>query len=311
MQEIKLIFGLFLLCFVAVLPARAQQEPMFTQYMSNPGIINPAYAGSSGNINVNGLFRKQWLGIDWSPTTTTISINSPFKEYEIGLGLTFIDDQIGPMHQTGLYFDYARHLRLSQNHNLSLGLKGGFNYCDIDLLNLRSNEYDPHLIMYPGYKKLLPNFGVGLMYYTNNYFLGFSVPKLVRNSIKDKENTTEWIGREERHYFLTTGFLFTIYENVLRLKPSVFARFVNGAPVSVEANMAAIMYERFWVGVSYRISDALIGFVKVRVDDQLHIGYSYDLNNSRLKSYNKGTHEIYISYDFAYKNRRILSPRYF
>ena len=95
MQEIKLIFGLFLLCFVAVLPARAQQEPMFTQYMSNPGIINPAYAGSSGNINVNGLFRKQWLGIDWSPTTTTISINSPFKEYEIGLGLTFIDDQIG------------------------------------------------------------------------------------------------------------------------------------------------------------------------------------------------------------------------
>jgi type IX secretion system PorP/SprF family membrane protein len=105
--------------------------------------------------------------------------------------------------------------------------------------------------------------------------------------------------------------LFTIYENVLRIKPSVFARFVNGAPVSVEANMAAIMYERFWVGVSYRVTDALIGFVKVRVDDQLHIGYSYDLNNSRLKSYNKGTHEIYISYDFAYKNRRILSPRYF
>lgn len=289
----------------------AQQEPMFTQYMSNPGIINPAYAGISGNINMSGIFRKQWLGVDWSPTTTTISINSPSREYELGFGLNFIDDQIGPMHQTGLYFDYARHLKFSEKHNLSMGLRCGFNYCDIDLLNLRSNDVDPHLIMYPGYKKLLPNFGIGFMYYTKNYFLGFSVPKLVRNSIKDKENTMELIGREERHYFLTSGFLFTIHENVLRIKPSVFIRYVNGAPLSFEANMAAIMYERFWVGVSYRVTDAIIGFVKVKVDDQLHIGYSYDMNNSRLRSYNKGTHEIYFSYDLSYKNRRILSPRYF
>lgn len=311
MRNFKLTYGCCLLWLLITLNSYAQQEPLFTQYMSNPGVINPAYAGSSGNINVNGIFRKQWLGMDWSPTTTTLSINSPFKEYEVGLGFTFINDQIGPMQQTGIYFDYARHLLLSKNHNLSLGLKTGFNFCDINLIDLISNEYDPQIALNPDYSVFLPNFGIGIFYYTNNFFAGFSVPKLVRNSIKDNENTLELIGREERHYFLTTGFLINVAESVIRLKPSVMARVVNGAPASLEINATAIFYERIWFGATYRFGDAVAAFAKLKVNEQLHVGYAYDMNNSRLKNFNSGTHEIFLSYDFSYKNRRILSPRYF
>jgi type IX secretion system PorP/SprF family membrane protein len=99
-----------LLLFVSTIRGFAQQDPIFSQYMNNPGIINPAYAGYCGNINMNGIFRKQWLGMDWSPTTTAISFNSPYKGFDVGIGLTYINDQIGPQQQNSIYADYCTRL---------------------------------------------------------------------------------------------------------------------------------------------------------------------------------------------------------
>jgi len=290
----------------------SQQDPLFTQYMNNPGLINPAYAGSKGNVNINGTFRKQWVGMDWSPMTTTLSVNSPFMNYDIGLGFTFVDDQIGPWHQTGIYFDYARYLRFSNNRNLSLGIKAGINFIDVNLANLiMNNPYDPVVSANPRYTRPLPNFGIGAYYFTNDYFIGFSIPKLVRNSIQSKDNTLEVLGREERHYFLTAGYLFVIDDPAWKLKPTMMTRIVNGSPVSLELGLTAIFFDRVWFGLAYRVGDAFAGHLRFQVNDRLQLGYSYDLNNSRLKAYNSGSHEIFLSYDFAFRGRRILSPRYF
>ena len=195
---------------VLALTGRAQQDPLFTQYMNNPVLINPAYAGSSTNLNISGVFRKQWVSMNWSPTTTTLSVSSPFRNYDVGLGFTFVNDQIGPLHQTGVYIDYARNLRFSNNRNLSLGLKVGFNYFDANLLNLIMYEYDPYIALDPHKSDFLPNFGVGVFYHTQKYYIGLSVPKLVRNSYNKQENTLEVVGREERHYYLTAGYVFTM-----------------------------------------------------------------------------------------------------
>jgi type IX secretion system PorP/SprF family membrane protein len=304
-------YGLVVLLGFSAMCGFAQQDPLFTQYMNNPGLINPAYAGSNNVMNINGIFRKQWVGQAWSPTTTTLSLNTPMQKFKVGLGLTFVDDQIGPWHQTGLYIDYARHFSIDNKHNISLGLKAGFNYLDINLINLIMYEYDPYIAADPHNTTFLPNFGLGVFYFTDKYFMGFSVPKLIRNGIKENENTLEAIGREERHYFLTAGYLFTIHEPVWKLKTSAMARFVNGAPSSFEVSATTIIYDQIWLGLTYRLGDAIAAHVRGQVSNRLQIGYSYDLNNSRLKKFNSGSHEVFINYNFSFSDQPIRSPRYF
>lgn len=298
-----------LLLFIG-LNSYGQQDPMFTQYMNNPVLINPAYAGSLGALNFNGIFRKQWVGIDWQPTTTSLSVNSPFWQYQIGVGFTFIHDKIGPLSQTGIYLDYAYHLDLDNGARFSMGLKSGFNYYQKDLRNLTTHEYDPWVASSPVNTKFLFNSGVGFYYVAEKFYAGLSVPKLLRNSLSDLENTYEIIGKEERHYFLTGGALFDV-NTILKFKPTAMLRVVNGAPFSVDVTATLIVYERLWAGLMYRFGDAVGFHARFEVSDGLQIGYSYDLTNSRLKVYNAGTHEIFFSYTIQQKGQRILSPRYF
>ncbi|MBN2262564.1 MAG: type IX secretion system membrane protein PorP/SprF [Prolixibacteraceae bacterium] len=292
------------------LGAFAQQDPMFTQYMNNPVLINPAYTGSQGALNINGIFRKQWAGFEWQPTTTSISINSPFLDYRIGAGFTFLHDNIGPLSQTGIYLDYAYSIDFSPTSRLSLGIKAGFNFFQKDLQGLITFEDDAWVNLYPNTSKMLFNTGIGAFYYNETTFVGFSVPKLVRNSLSDKENTYEFVGREERHIFLTAGRVFDV-NPILKLKPTVMLRMVNSAPFSAEVTATMIFYEQFWGGLMYRYGDSFGAHLRLQVNADLQIGYSYDLNNSRIRKHNSGTHEIFISYTISKEGRRILSPRYF
>jgi type IX secretion system PorP/SprF family membrane protein len=310
MKTDKITYILLVLLTMIAFGGYAQQDPLFTQYMNNPGLINPAYAGSKGVTNLNGIFRKQWLGQEWSPSTTSISINAPISRYDIGLGFTFLDDQIGPLHQVGIYADYAKYISFSNGRSISLGLKGGFNYYDINLLKLLMNEPDPYIAADPHNSVFLPNFGLGIFYFDKDYYVGLSVPKLIRNSIKDKENTLVVLGKEERHLYLTAGYLFVVQQSILKIKASMMTRFVNGAPASLEMSATAIVLDRVWLGMTYRFGDAIAAHARLQLNNRLQLGYSYDMNNSRLRAYNSGSHEIFISYDFSIKGQKIYSPRY-
>ncbi len=296
---------------LASLGGFAQQDPLYTQYMNDPILINPAYAGSRLNLSINGVFRKQWVGLDWSPTTTSITVNSPFFNYKIGVGFSFINDKIGPMQQTGIYLDYAYHLNFENDRNLSLGLKAGFNNFDLDLLDLVTADYDSYVHDHDRPNKFLPNFGIGAYYYTEKFYAGFSVPKLIRNSLDDEDNTLEIVGREDRTYFLTAGAVFDVIDPIMKLKPVFLARSVWGAPPSVELSVTAIFYERVWFGAMYRIGDAIALHARFQASNRLQIGYSYDITNSRLSRYSNGSHEIFLNYLFSLRGQRVSSPRYF
>lgn len=290
--------------------ASAQQDPMFTQYMHNPVSINPAYAGSRGTLNIVGMHRQQWVGIEGAPKTLTLSVNSPFLNYNVGLGLSLLYEEIGPLKQAGFYADYAYHLKVSNKTKLAFGLKGGVNIYDINLLNQRGAENDDHIAMY-GFRKLyLPNVGFGSYLYSDRFYLGFSIPKMLQNSLLPEDNSLQYANKEQRHIFLMGGFVTDLSENI-KFKPSSTIRMVSGSPVSAEFSLALLFQERLWVGGMYRIGDSFGGMVKFDISSQLSLGYSYDLTNSKLQPYSQGTHEIYISYDFAFKNKKILSPRYF
>lgn len=305
----KSIVFLILLLF-CVWNASAQQDPMFTQYMHNPVSINPAYAGSRGTLNFVSIYRQQWVGMDGAPKTLTLSINSPFLNYNVGVGLSLIYDQIGPTKQTGIYADYSYRLKVTSQVKLAFGLKGGVYIYDINLLNLLGSQNDDHIALFGVRKMYLPNFGVGSYLYSDQFYVGFSIPKMLQNSLSDDQNTLSYVNREERHFFLTAGFVTTISENI-KFKPSTVMRIVSGSPLSVEFSAVFILNDRLWLGGMYRLGDSVGSMVKFDLTSQLSIGYSYDLTNSGLSSYNQGTHEVYISYDFAFKNKKILLPRYF
>jgi type IX secretion system PorP/SprF family membrane protein len=297
-----------LLLLFAVWKASAQQDPMFTQYMHNPVSINPAYAGSRGTLNLVAMHRQQWVGIDGAPKTLTLSVNSPFVKYNIGLGLSLIYDEIGPVKQTGLYADYSYHLKLTERTKLAFGLKGGFNMYDINLQGLIGAKGDDYIALSGVEKLYLPNFGIGIYLYSDRYYLGFSIPKLLQNSLSDNSNTLA--NKEERHIFVMAGVVFDVAENI-KFKPSTTIRLVSGAPVSSELSAALLLHDKLWLGGMYRLGDSFGAMVKFDLTSQLSVGYSYDSTQSRLRRDSQGTHEIYISYDFAFRNRKILSPRYF
>ena len=286
----------------------AQQDPMFTQYMHNPVSINPAYAGSRGTLNVVAMHRQQWVGIDEAPKTLALSINSPFLSYNVGVGLSLLYDQLGPVKQTGIYADYAYHLKVTNRTKLSFGLKGGVNIYDINLLDLIGSEGDDHVAMYGARRLYHPNFGFGTYLYSERFYLGLSIPKLLQNNLSDDKNTL--INKEERHFFLASGVVLDVTENI-KFKPSTTVRIVNGSPVSVELSAAVLLHDRLWLGGMFRFGDAAGAMVKFDLTNQLSVGYSFDYTLSELRPFNQGTHEVFISYDFARRNRKTLSPRYF
>lgn len=283
----------------------AQQDPMFTQYMHNPVSINPAYAGSRGTLNAVMMNREQWVGIDGAPKTLTLSINSPIINYNLGIGFSLLYDQIGPTKQVGLYTDYAYHLKVTTKVKLAFGLKGGLNMYDVNTLNLRGSQDENN----PKVEKMyLPNFGIGSYLYSDKFYLGLSIPKMLQNSLSDNKNTL--LNKEERHYYLTGGLVVGICENI-KFKPSFTFRMVQGVPLSTELSGALLLHDRLWLGGMYRYAEALGAMVKFDISSQLGLGYAYDLTLSQLGNYNQGTHEVYISYDIDFWNKKILSPRYF
>ncbi|HEY3389893.1 MAG TPA: PorP/SprF family type IX secretion system membrane protein, partial [Prolixibacteraceae bacterium] len=159
----------------------SQQDPVFTQYMNNMLTIQPAYAGISGSLNVTGISRAQWVGFEGAPNTNSLTINGPVRRFNVGLGLTIVNDKWGPIRQNGVYVDYAYHVKLGQNQFLSLGVKGGFNVSQAYLTDVVVNDPNDPVFAYDVKINFLPNLGVGILWHSDRFFLGASTPKIVKN----------------------------------------------------------------------------------------------------------------------------------
>lgn len=299
-----------LLFLVVGLNGFAQQDPMYTQYMNNPLSVNPAFAGSRGVSSMTGVFRKQWLGIEGSPTTSALSYNTPVKKYNFGLGGSLLYDALGPVTQTGLYLDYSYHIRFNEKGTLSFGLMGGFNYYYVNYTGLRYNDPDVDINTMENKALFLPNFGIGTYYYTDKLYLGLSVPKLLRNSLDKTLDTGDHLNREEWHVFFLGGYILNLTNNI-DFKPSFITRYTPGAPVSLELTATFMLYDKIWLGGMYRFGDSFGGLIRWQINPQLHVGYSYDLANTTLKGFNRGTHEIFIGIDFISKDKFASIKRFF
>lgn len=301
----------WVICLLAVSgAAKAQQHPMYSQYMFNMLNINPAYAGSRGVGTATALYRNQWVGIDGAPRTTSVGFDMPIKEKKIGLGFQLYDDQLGIERTTGFNASYAFRIQLTESGTLSLGLQAG-------LLNYQANfsrvrTFQPND---PAFNQnlsgFLPAAAAGVYYNSDRFYIGLSTPALLKTKIS-YDNTAEIssVSGRDLHLYLASGFVVNLNQD-LALKPSILVKAVSGAPIEYDLNANLWIQNTIALGFSYRTGDAIVGMAELQLNRQLRLGYAYDKTFSSLNSLNTGTHELMLRYEFGSAKGKVASPRYF
>lgn len=291
----------------------AQQDSQFTQYMYNTINVNPAYAGSRETMSIFALHRTQWVGLDGAPVTNTASIHTPINGSNVGLGLSIINDRIGPSDENNISVDFSYTIPTSDRYKLSFGLKATANLLNIDFTKL--NQYDQNDYAFDTNidNKFSPNIGVGLYLHSDKTYIGLSAPNLLETKHFDRYadiGSNSHVAIEKMHYYLIAGHVFDL-SSTIKFKPSTMIKAVAGAPLQVDISGNFMFNEKFVAGLAYRWSAATSAMVGFQVNDSWFIGYGYDLETTKLSNYNSGSHEIFLRYELFNKFDKIISPRFF
>jgi len=302
----KIILSLFGFIFLMTGSVQAQQVPHYTQYMYNMNILNPAYAGSKGAeiISFGTLYRSQWYDEPGAPKTFTANVHGAINKNN-GLGLSFINDEYGAVSQNTVTVDYSHTLDLG-NSKLAFGLKAGVNLLDVGLMDLYVvDPNDPLFSQNISDSQL--NIGAGVFYYTEHFYLSFSIPNFLQNSYNGGEG---YEAVDEMHMFLAGGYVFNIGDN-FKLKPHFLLFNDSGQPIQADLNLNMLFAERFEVGISHRLQDAISGMFNIKLFNGLRVGYAYDRHISDVRFYSSASHEFFLNYDWNLSKKVMLSPRYF
>lgn len=301
----KYFLTVFLLTIVT---ATAQQEPQYTQYMYNTLTVNPGYTGTVGHLDGVLQHRSQWVGIDGAPRTQAFSVHAPVFNERIGLGLSVINDKLGPSEEFFANANFSYIIPVGYDANLSFGLKAGVRVLNIDWSKGRYYQDNDPLLNTNINNKTTPTIGAGVYYFTNKWYAGVSVPSFIRSDYYDdiQESTVS----DRLHYYVMGGYVFDLSDN-LKFKPAVLGKIVSGAPIIVDVSANFLLYEKLTLGASYRWDDSVSALAGFQITPGIFAGYSYDYSVTELNKYNDGSHEIVLRFQLIPKNIRIKSPRFF
>jgi type IX secretion system PorP/SprF family membrane protein len=319
---VKYLVGLFALILINI-DSIAQTKPMYSQYMLNMLNLNPAYAGNRNSVNINGIFRSQWVGLPGSPTTESISIDGRLKESNGALGVRLYNDKLGIERSTGIEGYYSYHIPLSYasfdddskgeaGTTLSIGLGIGcmnYNAKYSEVITLQPN--DPNFML--NVNGFLPTAGFGALLHSYRWYLGISAPDLItgRLNSQNRVDVTGILSKGE--IFATAGYIFGKEDDNVKIKPSMLLKMASGAPLEYDFNVNCWLHDIFMFGLSYRTSDAALAMIEFQATPNLRIGYCYDYTVSGLSGYNSGTHELLLRYELKNKaGRGVATPvRYY
>ena len=286
--------------------SNAQQDAQYTQYMYNTINVNPAYAGSRDVLSVFGLHRTQWVGLDGAPVTNVLSINAPIENSRLGVGLTFVNDRIGPTNENTISADVSYTVPTSEDFKLSFGVKGTANFFNLDVNKLLARN--PSDLTYRSVSNFSPNFGAGLYLHSNKTYFGVSIPSILQ-TIRYADNSVS-VNKEKMNLYVIGGHVFDLNSDI-KLKPSFLLKAVQGAPLQADLSANFMFVDKFVLGAAYRWSAAVSLMAGFQANESLYIGYGYDFETTRLVNYNSGSHEIFLRYEFFKNQKRIVSPRFF
>jgi type IX secretion system PorP/SprF family membrane protein len=306
--------SLFILISLLLLTGslKAQQYPIYSQYIFNGLILNPAYAGSHVQFSASAMYRNQWVNFDGAPKTLFFSAHTSLMDEKMGVGLIVNDDRIGSYSNQNIYGSYAFIIKTPKG-KLAMGVQAGLNILSADYSKLNLDDPGDNSFA-NGSGNLKPNFGTGVYFYNKTLFAGFSVPFLLNNGFGDinLENTFNEI-RSARYYYLHGGLMLPLnLDKTVKIQPSVLIRGQEGAPLNFDINTSVIFYDLLNVGVSYRNIDAVVSYIDFKLSESFHFSYSYDWTTSDIRKASNGTHEFMINYRVRLRNihDNVICPKF-
>ncbi len=288
------------------LSAKAQQDPLYSQYLNNPFVLNPAYAGLTNNLNFSLGYRSQWAGFEGSPKTINFNSHISLHDNKMGAGLMVISDQIGNSTINEVFGSYSYRINLTDSKILSFGLQAGIANYQID--NSKVNPFDQGDPLFQGNNsETKPSFGFGAILKDDKFFVSLSVPRMLSTTI---ETQGKQASLYTQHYYLMGSYLFFLSERI-RFKPSTLLKFVSGAPASVDLNASFIINEKYQAGLLTRSFNTYGLFVQALWNDSFRFGYTFEIPTGSSVGTNFTSHEITIGYRLNalgfHRNNGVLS----
>lgn len=294
----------------------AQQDAQYTQYMFNTMSVNPAYAGSRGQLSIASLYRSQWVGLNGAPETFTLNMHSPIRNSRVGYGISLINDNIGDglVQETTLDAVVSYTIDVGLDKKLSFGVNANGNFLSLDFTGLRNfNETgeNQQITENGTTSEFNPNFGAGIYYHTDKFYLGLSAPSLFRNEYFDA-NGQNLLSANRINYYMITGYVFDINPN-LKFKPALLTKAVGGAPLQVDVSANFLFNDKFSVGAAYRWDAAVSALFGFQITDQIMLGLAYDTQTTELvgNRFNDGSFELFLRFELLRNFQRTVSPRFF
>ncbi len=277
-----------------------QLTPVTNQYILNPLTINPSYAGNRGGLSVAAFYRQQWVGLNGAPRTMSLEVDAPVFSSKLGLGLVIVNDQIGVTKQTEVMTSYAYRINVGGGL-LALGLGAG--------LVATNTAWSDLIVLDPGDEYYLidsrvfvvPDFSFGVYYTVKNYFVGFSIPRLLGYKFDfDKNKYSLKVEPGQYNYVLNTGYMFSLGQKT-RFMPSALVSYSVGDKLLYDVSAHFILNDRLWLGATYRSTSSVTALAQFAINNQFKVAYSYDYNFGKLGTYSDGSHEVMLRYEFRYK----------
>ena len=285
----------------------AQQDAQYTQYMYNTINVNPAYAGSRGVMSIFGLHRTQWVGLDGAPVTNAVSINTPLNNSNLGLGVSLVNDRIGPTSENQFSADLSYTIQTNDTYKLSFGIKATGNLFNLDASKLNPADPSDDYLQNIG-SEFSPNFGAGVYLHSDKLYLGLSVPNFLQDT-KYSDNDLA-VYKERLNYYAIGGYVFDISSGV-KFKPAFMTKIVTGSPLQLDVSGNFLIQDKLTLGVAYRWDAAVSALAGFQITDGLFIGYGYDLETTKLRKYNSGSHEVFLRFELFDNKNKVTSPRLF
>lgn len=309
---LKHVFFVLMISIMGTLSA--QQDAQYTQYMYNTVSVNPGYAGSRGHMSIAALYRAQWVGLDGAPKTQTLNLHTPVGYGGVGMGISIVNDQIGPTSETYFDLDFSYSVNASDEGKISFGVKASGHLLDVRFSELNQDYTNPGgpdpTLQQDIQNRFSPNVGAGVYYHTEYFYAGLSVPRILETRHFDSSSLST--ANEQMNYYFITGYVWDI-SPLWKFKPTVLAKVVKGAPLQLDFSANAMFNEKFIIGAAYRWDAAVSGLAGFQISPELMIGVAYDREITELGSavFNDGSFEVILRYDFIKVLEGMKSPRFF
>jgi len=281
----------------------AQQQSLYSQYMFNQFLINPAITGNVDYIPVRLTARQQWVGVNDAPSSQSLSGHMLLGNKNMGIGGYFFSDSFGPETKVGVQASYSYILKIDRRRDtkLAFGIAARAFQYRLDYNKLVAIDHSDELLYSNTETTFVPDADFGVYLYNDKYSVGMSATQLIGLPVEITKNQTKQ-NDMLRHYYLQGAYKFRITRE-FQLEPSVMFRATEVAPVSVDFNVRGIYNQYYWLGLSYRSSNTMAAMIGIKYN-HIVLGYAYDFSFSKMINYQSGTHEIILGYNFNEKNKK-------